>query len=335
MSRGVILETRDLRKYFPITAGIFGRIVGWVKAVDGVSIQVAERRTHAIVGESGCGKSTLARTLIGLYEPTSGQIFFKDVELTSLKPEEKKKLLLKMSIVFQDPTSSLNPRRKILDIITSPLEYNRIGSRSERISKAKELVNLVELDETFLNRYPHELSGGQRQRVAIARALALDPELIILDEPTSALDVSVQAKILELLERLQRKLGLTYILITHNLGIVRYFAHHVSVMYAGKIVEDAPVESIFTNPLHPYTRALIAAIPSVTPREEEIKRKLGLRALPGEPPALSHPPPGCRFHPRCPKAMDICREKEPPMVTIGESRIACWLYERKDTGKNT
>jgi len=328
-----MLETRDLRKYFPITAGIFGRIVGWVRAVDGVSIQVAERRTHAIVGESGCGKSTLARTLIGLYEPTSGQIFFKDVELTSLKPEEKKKFLLKMSIVFQDPTSSLNPRRKILDIITSPLEYNRIGSRSERISKAKELVNLVELDETFLNRYPHELSGGQRQRVAIARALALDPELIILDEPTSALDVSVQAKILELLERLQRKLGLTYILITHNLGIVRYFAHHISVMYAGKIVEDAPVELIFTNPLHPYTRALIAAIPSVTPREEEIKRKLGLRALPGEPPALSHPPPGCRFHPRCPKAMDICREKEPPMITIGESRVACWLYETKGMSK--
>ncbi len=328
----IILEARGLKKYFPITAGILGRIVGWVKAVDNIDLEVVQGETHAIVGESGCGKSTLARTLIGLYEPTAGRIIFQGVEITSLPPSERKKYLRKMSIVFQDPTSSLNPRKKILDIITAPLEYNGIGTRSERIRRARELVELVELDETFLNRYPHELSGGQRQRVAIARALALEPELVILDEPTSALDVSVQAKILELLKRLQRSLGLTYILITHNLGIVRYFAHQVSVMYAGKIVENASVDKLFANPLHPYTRALIAAIPAITPEEEELKARLGLRALPGEPPSLADPPPGCRFHPRCPKAMDRCRREEPPTITVNGSRVACWLYihEGKD-----
>jgi len=332
MTREVILEARGLSKYFPITAGVFGRIVGWVKAVDKVDLTVYKGETHAIVGESGCGKSTLARTLIGLYEPTEGSIFFQGVEITSLPPRERRRYLRKISIVFQDPTSSLNPRRKILDIITSPLEYNRVGTRAERINRAKELINLVELDETFLNRYPHELSGGQRQRVAIARALALDPELVILDEPTSALDVSVQAKILELLKKLQSRLGLTYILITHNLGIVRYFAHQVSVMYAGKIVENASIDALFSHPLHPYTRALIAAIPAITPEEEELKARLGLRALPGEPPSLANPPGGCRFHPRCPMAMDKCKREEPPMTMIGDSKVACWLYmeEKKD-----
>ncbi|MDK2383583.1 MAG: ABC transporter ATP-binding protein [Candidatus Korarchaeota archaeon] len=327
MSREVVLEARGLKKYFPITAGILGRIVGWVRAVDGVDLEVRGGETHAIVGESGCGKSTLARTLIGLYEPTAGKIFFRGVELTSLSPKDRKKYLRKMSIVFQDPTSSLNPRRKVIEIITSPLEYNKVGSRSERIRRARELIELVELDASFLNRYPHELSGGQRQRVAIARALALDPELVILDEPTSALDVSVQAKILELLKRLQSRLGLTYMLITHNLGIVRYFAHHVSVMYAGKIVESAPIDTLFSKPHHPYTRALIAAIPAITPEEEELKARLGMRALPGEPPSLADPPRGCRFHPRCPVAREICRKKRPPLKNLGDTMVACWLYE--------
>ncbi len=322
-----ILEVKNLKKYFPITAGIFNRIIGWVKAVDGVSFSVERNTTYAIVGESGCGKSTLARTIIGIYEPTSGSIFFNGIDITKLKRRERIRILRRMSIVFQDPTSSLNPRHKVVDIVTAPLKVHKIGSASERIEKAKELVKLVELDESFLNKYPHELSGGQRQRVAIARALALEPELILLDEPTSALDVSVQAKILNLLKQLQRKLKLTYILITHNLGVVRNFADHVSVMYAGKIVETTTVNKIFSEPKHPYTRALIDAIPLVTPEEEELVKKLGLKIKPGDPPSLSNPPPGCRFHPRCPFATEKCKKEEPKPVLISSDHVVfCHLF---------
>ncbi|MCD6114505.1 MAG: ABC transporter ATP-binding protein [Thermoprotei archaeon] len=322
-----ILEVKNLKKYFPITAGIFNRIVGWVKAVDDVSFSVERNTTYAIVGESGCGKSTLARTIIGIYAPTSGSIIFEGTDITKLSRKEKLRVLRKMSIVFQDPTSSLNPRHKVIDIITAPLKVHKIGSSRERKEKAKELIKVVELDETFLNKYPHELSGGQRQRVAIARALALEPELIILDEPTSALDVSVQAKILNLLKHLQKKLKLTYILITHNLGVVRNFADHVSVMYAGKIVETAPIDKIFSEPKHPYTRALIDAIPPVTPEEEELIKKLGLKIKPGDPPSLSNPPSGCRFHPRCPFATEKCRKEEPKPVVISENHVVyCHLF---------
>lgn len=324
----LILEIKNLKKYFPITRGVFGKIVGWVRAVDNVSFSVEHRRIYSIVGESGCGKSTLARTIIGIYEPNSGEIYFDGVEISKLKGEERLKILREMSIVFQDPTSSLNPRKKVREIIEAPLVVHRVGASKEREERARELVKLVELDETFLNRYPHELSGGQRQRVAIARALALQPKLVILDEPTSALDVSVQAKILKLLKRLQEKLKLTYLLITHDLGVVRNFADYISVMYAGKIVESAPVGRIFSEPTHPYTRALISAIPPVTREEEELLKKVGLRAKPGEPPSLANPPLGCRFHPRCPLALEKCKSEEPRETRLSREHVVyCHLYE--------
>ncbi len=326
----IILEVKNLKKYFPITAGIFNRVVGWVKAVDNVSFKVPRNSIYAIVGESGCGKSTLARTIIGLYEPTDGEIIFNGTNITKLSAKERKHVLRKMSIVFQDPTSSLNPRHKIIDIITAPLRVHGIGSPKEQREKAEKLIRLVELDESFLNKYPHELSGGQRQRVAIARALALEPDLILLDEPTSALDVSVQAKILNLLKDLHEKLRLTYVLITHNLGVVKNFANYVSVMYAGKIVETTSIEELFTEPLHPYTRGLIAAIPPVTKDEEELINKLGLRIKPGEPPSLSNPPKGCRFHPRCPFAKEICMKEEPRPIEYQRGHVVyCHLYSRK------
>ncbi len=319
-----VLVVENLKKYFPITAGgIRSRIVGWVRAVDDVSFTVKETTTFAIVGESGSGKSTLARTIAGIYEPTSGKILFEGHDISKLEQRKKVNAWRKISIVFQDPTSSLNPKHTVKDTIIAPLKVHRIGSREERLQRAKELLRLVELDESYLNRYPHELSGGQRQRVAIARALALNPKIVVLDEPTSALDVSVQAKILNLLKEIKNKLGLTYILITHNLGVVRNFADEVAVMYAGKIVERTSVNNLMTKPLHPYTRTLLSAVPPVSPEEEEVIRKVGVEIKPGEPPSLSNPPPGCRFHPRCPFATEKCSTTEPPCTEVEKGHIVC------------
>ncbi|MEB3860105.1 MAG: ABC transporter ATP-binding protein [Desulfurococcales archaeon] len=321
-----ILEVVELKKYFPITSGILNRVIGYVRAVDGVSLRVYRGSTHAIVGETGCGKSTLARVIAGIYEPTGGRIIFDGIDLSNASVREKREARKSISMVFQDPTSSLNPRHRVLDIVTAPLRVNRIGSKPERLKRAREMIRMVELGDDVLHKYPHELSGGQRQRVAIARALITEPKLVILDEPTSSLDVSVQAKIVDLLLDLKKKLGLTYMLITHNLGLARNMATHVSVMYAGKIVETSPAEDLFANPSHPYTRALIAAIPPVDPAEEAIIRKHGLPARGGEPPSLTNPPRGCRFHPRCPLALQKCKEKEPPRVEISQEHYSwCWL----------
>ncbi len=322
----VLLETVNLKKYFPITSGVLNRVIGYVRAVDGVSLRVYRGSIHAIVGETGCGKSTLARVIAGIYEPTSGRIVFDGIDLSRAGRREKRMARRRISMVFQDPTSSLNPRHRVLDIVTAPLRVNGIGSRRERAKRAAEMLKMVELGEDVLYKYPHELSGGQRQRVAIARALVTEPDLVVLDEPTSSLDVSVQAKIVELLLELKKELGLTYMLITHNLGLAKNMASHISVMYAGKIVESSPAEDLFARPSHPYTRALIAAIPPVDESEEAIIRKHGLPARPGEPPSLTSPPRGCRFHPRCPLVIPKCSEKEPPKVEVSEEHYSwCWL----------
>ncbi len=323
-SDNYILIIDRLKKYFPITAGgIRSRIIGWVKAVDDVSFKVVRGKTFAIVGESGSGKTTLARTISGIYEPTSGRIFFDGKEITTFKQRSKAGAWRDISIVFQDPTSSLNPRHKIKDIVTAPLRVHKIGDKKYMTERARELLKLVELDERYLNAYPHELSGGQRQRVAIARALALNPKLVVLDEPTSSLDVSVQAKILDLLKDVKKKLNLTYLLITHNLGVVRNFADETLVMYAGKMVELAPTEEIVHNPKHPYTKALLSAVPPIAPEEEEFIKKVGIEPKPGDPPSLSNPPRGCRFHPRCPLATEKCRVEEPPCICVSKNHVVC------------
>jgi len=329
LTKNTILEVINLKKYFPITSGVLSKVVGWIRAVDNVSFKIEEGLTYALVGESGCGKTTLGRTIVGIYEPTDGNIIFRGVDLTKLK--DKKELLKyrrKLAIVFQDPTSSLNPRRRIIDIVTAPLEIYKLNKGKSKPEVAGELMRLVELDEHFIYRYPHELSGGQRQRVAIARALASEPELIVLDEPTSALDVSVQAKILQLLKRLQQQFNLTYLLITHDLSVVKYMADQVAVMYAGKMVEEASKEELYNNPMHPYTRALFSAIPVILPEELQFLSKFMIPPPGGEPPKLSDPPPGCRFHPRCPQAIKgKCDVEEPPLIEMKPGhRVACHLY---------
>ncbi len=321
----VLLSVSHLKKYFPITAGILGRRVGEVKAVDDVSFEILEGQTFALVGESGSGKTTVGKTLIRLIRPTAGSILFGTTDLARLREGELKSWRRQMQIVFQDPSSSLNPRRRICDIIGTPLEVHGIGTKPERMHQVRELLNMVELPERYFYSYPHALSGGQKQRVAIARALALRPRFVVLDEPTSALDVSVQAKILELLARLQQELNLTYLLITHDLSVVKNFSDHVAVMYLGKFMETAPTQELFANPLHPYTRALLSAIPVVT--EEELKLIPQRITLEGEIPSPANAPTGCVFHTRCYARMAKCASEPPPLIQISDHhQVRCHLF---------
>jgi len=321
----VLLSVSHLKKYFPITAGILGRRVGEVKAVDDVSFEILEGQTFALVGESGSGKTTVGKTLIRLIRPTAGSILFGTTDLARLREGELKSWRRQMQIVFQDPSSSLNPRRRICDIISTPLEVHGIGTKPERMHQVRELLNMVELPERYFYSYPHALSGGQKQRVAIARALALRPRFVVLDEPTSALDVSVQAKILELLARLQQELNLTYLLITHDLSVVKNFSDHVAVMYLGKFMETAPTQELFANPLHPYTRALLSAIPVVT--EEELKLIPQRITLEGEIPSPANAPTGCVFHTRCYARMTKCASEPPPLIQISDHhQVRCHLF---------
>jgi len=322
-----MLSVVGLKKYFPITKGVFRKVVGFVRAVDGVNFKVDRGEVFALVGESGSGKTTLGKTVTRIYAPTAGEILFEDVDLSKLKGKALKEARREIQMVFQDPTSSINPRRRVKDIIAAPLVIHKIGSQLERVKRVAELLELVELSpEEYIYRYPRALSGGEKQRVGIARALALNPKFIVLDEPTSALDVSVQAKILELLGRLQRELHLTYLLIAHNLGVVRNFSNRVGVMYLGKIFETTTTDELFKNPLHPYTKALLSAIPVVTDEElEVIPEKISLE---GEIPSPFNPPSGCRFHTRCPwKKEKICESKEVEMVEYARAHfVACHLY---------
>ncbi|MCD6108974.1 MAG: ABC transporter ATP-binding protein [Thermoplasmata archaeon] len=325
MKKDTILKIEKLRKYFPIKKGLFTFSKDYVKAVDDVNIHIRHGETFGLVGESGCGKTTLGRVAIQLIPATSGTIYFMGENLTELNKSELRRIRPHMQIVFQDPSSSLNPRMTVKQIVGEPLLINK-KLRGEALNKkVLELLYTVGLNEQHLYRYPHEFSGGQKQRIGIARALALNPDFIVLDEPTSALDVSVQAQILNLLKDLQNKFGLTYLFITHDLSVIHYISNRVAIMYAGKIVEVSKTKELFEKQMHPYTEALLLAIPIPDPK---VKKKL--KPLKGEVPSLINPPSGCRFHPRCTKRMPICSKLEPKLREIEDQHfVACHLYNRE------
>ncbi|WP_274308109.1 ABC transporter ATP-binding protein [Solibacillus daqui] len=319
----VLLKVENLKKYFPIRHGMFARHIGDVKAVDDVSFELFEGETLGIVGESGCGKSTTGRAIMRLHEPTAGSITFDDVELTALNKEAMRKARRDIQMVFQDPYASLNPRHTIEKILEEPLIVHGIGNAQERKKKVHEYLEIVGLSAYHAKRYPHQFSGGQRQRIGIARALMTNPKLIIADEPVSALDVSIQAQVLNLMQKLQDDLQLTYIFIAHDLGVVRHISDRVGVMYLGKMVELAESESLYNEPLHPYSQALLSAVPIPDPQYE--REQLILK---GDIPSPSNPPTGCTFHTRCPKAMEHCKTVVPKLQQVkpGHS-VACHLYD--------
>ncbi|MGZ3795012.1 MAG: ABC transporter ATP-binding protein [Pseudobdellovibrionaceae bacterium] len=325
----VLLEARNIKKYFPIKKGLLMREVGQVKAVDDISLSVRRGETLGLVGESGCGKSTLGRTLIRLYEPTSGGLSFKGKDFLALTGQELRQKRKDIQMIFQDPYAALDPRMTVGQIISQPFQIHKVLKPQEVEIRVKELLELVGLKASHINRYPHEFSGGQRQRICIARAMALNPELIICDEPVSALDVSIQAQILNLLKDLQEKLNLTYIFISHDLSVIEHVCDRVAVMYLGKIVELATRDELFSNPQHPYTQALLAAIPQVGEGKKQMKKSLG-----GDVPSPINPPSGCHFHPRCAYKMEICT-KERPSLKGTDHQISCWLSEEnKSSDKN-
>ncbi|KQL38178.1 peptide ABC transporter ATP-binding protein [Bacillus sp. FJAT-25509] len=321
VDKKILLNVDHLKQYFPIKGGILGRTVNHVKAVDDISFNIYEGETLSIVGESGCGKSTTGRAILRLDEPTSGSIHFKEKDLLSLGKKEMRKIRKDLQVIFQDPFASLNPRQTIGQILAEALAIQDVVPKEERKARIEELLGHVGLRPEAMERYPHEFSGGQRQRVGIARALAVDPKLIICDEAVSALDVSIQAQVLNLLKSLQKKFSLTFLFISHDLGVVRHISDRVMVMYLGKIVEIADKKSIFENPQHPYTRALLSAIPVPNPvhqRERII--------LTGDVPSPIDPPSGCRFHTRCPFAIDICKTKVPELkISEQNHQVACHI----------
>jgi oligopeptide transport system ATP-binding protein len=312
---GTLVKVRDLKMHFPITQGIVvQRKIGAIKAVDGVTFDVIRGETLGLVGESGCGKSTTGRAILQLYRPTAGQVFFQDQELTELKGEKLRRMRRQMQMIFQDPYASLNPRMTVGDIIGEPLLVHNIAKGKERRERVQELLKVVGLNPYFVNRYPHEFSGGQRQRIGVARALAVQPDFIICDEPISALDVSIQAQIINLLEDLQGEFNLTYLFIAHDLSVVRHISDRVAVMYLGKIVELTDRKELYDNPLHPYTQALLSAVPIPDPVVEEQRRRI---ILEGDVPSPASPPVGCNFNTRCPVVMDMCYEQEPEFKDVG------------------
>jgi len=317
-----LLEIRNLKKHFPVGEGLFSRNKGAVKAVDGVSLTVEEGETLGIVGESGCGKSTLGRTILRLVEPTSGEIYFQEKNLLTMSPRELRDTRRQMQIIFQDPYASLNPRMRVGDIVGEGLEIHKLAKGKAKRDRVIELLNQVGLREDHYNRYPHEFSGGQRQRIGIARALAVSPKFIVADEPVSSLDVSIQAQIINLLQELQEKMHLTYFFISHDLRVVEHISHRVAIMYLGKIVEIAKSETIYQDAKHPYTRALLSAVPM-----PDTSRKKERTILQGDVPSPVHPPSGCTFHPRCAYREAICDQIEPPLDFAGNGHgVSCHVF---------
>jgi len=316
--REVLIQIQELKKHFPIMRGVLRRQVGAVQAVDGVSFDIYQGETLGLVGESGCGKSTTGRTILQLLEPTDGKVFYSGTDLTALNKSELRKSRRDMQMIFQDPYASLNPRMTVGGIIGEPLQIHNIGDAKARKERIKELMGLVGLNPFFINRYPHEFSGGQRQRIGIARALATNPSFIVADEPISALDVSIQAQVVNLMDDLKEELGLTYLFIAHDLSMVRYISDRVAVMYLGRIVELSDRDNIFEEPLHPYTQALLSAIPIPDPEKEEKRKRL---ILEGDVPSPANPPTGCRFHPRCRYATEICSKEDPEFRDLGQNGV--------------
>ncbi|MGB9713861.1 MAG: ABC transporter ATP-binding protein [Candidatus Bathyarchaeales archaeon] len=331
MSQAEIVRVENLRKYFPVEKSFLEKLLtrtrSFVRAVDDVTFSVRKGEVFTLAGESGCGKTTTGKLILRLIPPTSGKVFFKNQEITNLKPEELRLLRRKMQIIFQDPYASFNPRMKIGDAIGHPLEIHGLASGEERRKKVLALLERVGLTppEQFMNLYPHQLSGGQRQRAAMARSIILDPEFIVADEPVSMIDVSLRTTIIDLMLDLKRELQLTYLFITHDLAVAKYISDRIAIMYLGKIVEMGEKEEIFSNPLHPYTQALLSAIP--VPNPERKRKKIELR---GEVPSAIKIPVGCRFHPRCPFAEKICKEKEPELIAATSGHfVSCHLIESK------
>ena len=318
-----LVEVKNLVKYFPVRAGLLQRVVAQVKAVDKVSFSVRKGETLGLVGELGCGKTTVGRSMLRLVEPTSGEVYFAGQDMLKLSGNELKAIRRDMQIIFQDPFASLDPRLPIGEAVMEGLNIHKIGSSKERFDLMLDTLKKVGLEDYHARRYPHEFSGGQRQRIGIARALALQPKFIICDEPVSALDVSIQSQVLNILKDLQGEFGLTYLFIAHNLSVVEHISDRVAVMYLGKLVELTGREELFNNPLHPYTQALMSAIPIPDPH---LKRERII--LTGDVPSPLNPPSGCRFHPRCPIAEDVCSQKEPEFREVSQDHwVACWMVE--------
>jgi oligopeptide/dipeptide ABC transporter ATP-binding protein len=323
-----LVDVRDLKMYFPLTRGIvFQRVIGYVRAVDGISFSIERGQTLGLVGESGSGKTTIGRTIVRLYKPTAGQILFEDKDLAKLSGEELRQTRQRVQMIFQDPFASLNPRFTIGSLIAEPMHIYKVASRAEIHERTAELLRVVGLRPEYIDRYPHEFSGGQRQRIAVARALAINPEFVIADEPVSALDVSVRAQVLNLLQRLQQQLNLTYLFISHDLSVVRHVADRIAVMYLGRIVELSDRDELYAAPKHPYTKALLSAVPIPDPTIEKRRKRI---ILAGDLPSPIRIPSGCRFHTRCPMAQDICREVEPAFEAKEgrEHYAACHFSER-------
>jgi len=318
----VLLKVQDLKKHFPITRGILiQRQVGAVRAVDGITFDIYRGETLGLVGESGCGKTTAGRTILQLYRPTAGRVIFDGTDLTVLKGNALRHRRQRIQMIFQDPYASLNPRITIARIIGEPLRVHKLASPQDQVERVQELLHLVRLNPRFINRYPHEFSGGQRQRIGIARAIASNPEFIVCDEPISALDVSIQAQVVNLLEDLQDQLGLTYLFIAHDLSMVRHICNRVAVMYLGLIVELAAKDELYDHPLHPYTQALLSAVPVPDPKAERKRRRI---ILEGDVPSPVNPPSGCRFHTRCSRAQERCAQEEPTWRDVGGGHfVAC------------
>jgi oligopeptide transport system ATP-binding protein len=328
-----LVRVRDLKMYFPIHTGLLRRHTGDVKAVDGISFDIMAGETLGLVGESGCGKSTVGRAILRLYEPTAGSVEINGQDIASLDPAALRKARPQMQMVFQDPQASLNPRMTVAGIIGEPLDEHTDWSRAKKLDRVLELMDAVGLNRAFANRYPHAFSGGQRQRIGIARALALNPKFIVCDEPIAALDVSIQAQVVNLLEDLQEKFGLTYLFISHDLSMVRHLATRVAVMYLGRIAELSARDDLYARPLHPYAKALLSAVPEPDPVREATRQRIILK---GDVPSPANPPKGCNFCTRCPEVMPVCREVKPDLAEVEPGRmVACHLFTKSQSAGQT